>query len=92
MSKKNIKKQLKEEGDEKKYDIVEKRVDYKLRNYTEDNLIEDIAKLKKQIDKVLQSINQHDQELEVKRNNHKELTKELQELEKIKELLVQINI
>jgi hypothetical protein len=88
MPKKGEKKELKEV----KQDNEPKRADYKLRNYTEDNLIDDITKLKKQLDKLEISINAHDAELEQKRANHKECQKQLKEMEAIKDLLAKIEV
>jgi uncharacterized protein (UPF0371 family) len=88
MPKKGEKKELKEV----KQDKEPKRADFKLRNYTEDNLIEDITKLKKQIEKLELSINAHDAELEKKRTDHKEFQKQLKEMETIKELLAKVEI
>mmetsp|Transcript_7119 Transcript_7119/g.7463 ORF Transcript_7119/g.7463 Transcript_7119/m.7463 type:complete len:90 (-) Transcript_7119:741-1010(-) len=68
------------------------RADYKLRNYTEDNLNEDIRKIQKLIKKLELSINEHDNELEKKRSDHKELKKQLQEMEGIKKLLIGLEV
>jgi septal ring factor EnvC (AmiA/AmiB activator) len=91
MPKKGETKQPKEPK-EVKQDNEPKRADYKLRNYTEDNVNDDIAKIQKQIKKLELSINEHDPELEKKRSDHKEFQKQLKEMEAIKQLLADIEI
>jgi peptidoglycan hydrolase CwlO-like protein len=80
------------EPKEVKEDNQPKRADYKLRNYTEDNVNDDIAKIQKQIKKLELSINEHDKELDKKNSDHKELKKQLQEMEAIKQLLANVEI
>jgi septal ring factor EnvC (AmiA/AmiB activator) len=80
------------EPKEVKQDNEPKRADYKVRNYTEDNVNDDIAKIQKQIKKLEVSINEHDAELEKKRSDHKEFHKQLKEMEAIKQLLADIEI
>lgn len=77
---------------EVKQDNEPKRADFKLRNYTEDNLNDDISKIQKQIKKLELSINEHDAELEEKRSNHKKLKAQLLEMEGIKQLLPDLEI
>lgn len=89
LTKKQIQQQIQVEDKE---DNKPKRADYKLRNYAEDNLIEDINKLQKQIKKLEQSINEHDLELEEKRMNHQKLKHKLQEMIMIQELLNKIQL
>lgn len=69
-----------------------KRADFKLRNYTEDNVNDDIAKIQKQLKKLELSINEHDKELEKKNSDHKELQDHLKNLETIKQLLTNVEI
>lgn len=88
-SKKVIKKV---EPEKKEINEPAKRADFKLRNYAEDNILIDISKLEKQLKKLEQSINAHDSELEIKRNDHKELQQRLKELISIQELLSKITI
>ena len=82
----------KKEPKEEKQDNEPKRADYKLRNYTEDNLLEDMSKIQNKLKKLQQSINEHDSELEIKRNDHKKLQQELKDMETIKELLTKIQV
>ena len=82
----------KKEPKEEKQDNEAKRADYKLRNYTEDNLLEDMSKIQNKLKKLQQSINEHDSELEIKRNDHKKLQQELKDMETIKELLTKIQV
>jgi septal ring factor EnvC (AmiA/AmiB activator) len=91
MPKKGETKQPKEPK-EVKQDNEPKRADYKLRNYTEDNVNDDIAKIQKQIKKLELSINEHDADLERKKSEHKEFHKQLKEMEVIKQLLTDIEI
>ena len=75
-----------------KQDNEANRADYKLRNYAEDNLIDDIRRIQKQIKRTEQSINEHDAELDKKRTNHKKLKQRLQEMMSIQELLNNIAV